>query len=175
MTARLSMLPGLTVYPSQGNFVYVRLPVGVDGAALRDRLLTGHGVLVRECGNKVGSSSRFLRLVVRPPQEVGQLVTALGQVLYGGPVHPVPVPAPPLAAAQAGAGAGTPVAGVPHGLQLVPASAPVPVQTPTPAQAQAPARMPAAAAAAVPVVGPMAMARGYTSSGTPAVDRLVSG
>ncbi|ORT53431.1 histidinol-phosphate transaminase [Streptomyces sp. CB03238] len=173
MTARLSMLPGLTVYPSQGNFVYVRLPVGVDGAALRDRLLTEHRVLVRECGNKVGSSSRFLRLVVRPPQEVRQLVPALEQVLYGGPVHPAPVPAPPLAAAQAGAGA--PVAGVPHGLQLVPASAPVLAPASAPAPAQMPAAARATATAAVPVVGPMAMARGYTSSGTAAVDRLVSG
>ncbi|MER7107181.1 pyridoxal phosphate-dependent aminotransferase [Streptomyces sp. NPDC000229] len=163
MTARLSALPGLTVYPSQGNFVYVRLPVGVDGVALRDRLLTEHAVLVRECGNKVGSSSRFLRLVVRPPQEVRHLVSALEQVLYGGSAQPAPMPVTPLSAPAV-----APVAGAPHGLQLVPASAPV----------LAPARAPmapAATAAAVPVVGPMAMARGYTSSGTAAVDRLVSG
>ncbi|GAA2438446.1 pyridoxal phosphate-dependent aminotransferase [Streptomyces lavendulocolor] len=196
MTACLSALPGLTVYPSQGNFVYVRLPVGVDGAVLRDRLFTEHSVLVRECGNKVGSSSRFLRLVVRPPHEVRQLVSALERVLYGGPAQPAPVAAPalpPLAAAAPGAGA-------PHGLQLVPASVPVmapPQLAPQPqvqVQVQAPAPMPVplpaqvpgqplvpapltagTSPAAVPVVGPMAMARGYTSSGTAAVDRLVSG
>ncbi|TDF47811.1 histidinol-phosphate aminotransferase family protein [Streptomyces sp. WAC05374] len=144
MLARLSLLPGLTVYPSQGNFVYVRLPLGVDGAALRDRLLTEHRILVRECGNKVGSSSRFLRLVVRPPQEVRELVAALERVLYGGPVRP----------------ASGPGEGGPQDLRLVPASLPAPA---------------AAVPAAVPVVGPMAMARGYTSSGTAAVDRLVSG
>ncbi|MFF8288621.1 pyridoxal phosphate-dependent aminotransferase [Streptomyces sp. NPDC016309] len=187
MTVRLSGLPGLTVYPSQGNFVYVRLPVGVDGAALRDRLLTEHSVLVRECGNKLGSSSRFLRLVVRPPEEVGRLVSALERVLYGGPVRPAPLPAPSLAAPPlpAPAVAGTPdggtplaVAGVPHGLQLVPASAPVLVPPPSRPAAAPPAAatVPAAPAApAAPAVGPMAMARGYTSSGTAAVDRLVSG
>ncbi|MEV3987557.1 histidinol-phosphate transaminase [Streptomyces sp. NPDC049837] len=159
MTARLSVLPGLTVYPSQGNFVYVRLPVGVDGAVLRDRLLTEHGVLVRECGNKVGSSSRFLRLVVRPPHEVRQLVAALEGVLYGGPVRPAPVP---------GAGGG------PQELQLVPASTPVPGAAAVTAAGAVPAAR-AAVTAAVPVAGPMAMARGYTSSGTAAVDRLVSG
>ncbi|MFC8917786.1 pyridoxal phosphate-dependent aminotransferase [Streptomyces sp. NPDC057116] len=145
MLARLSLLPGLTVYPSQGNFVYVRLPLGVDGAVLRDRLLAEHRILVRECGNKVGSSSRFLRLVVRPPHEVRELVAALERVLYGGPVRP----------------ASGPGEGGPQDLRLVPSSLPAPAAAPVPA--------------AVPVVGPMAMARGYTSSGTAAVDRLVSG
>ncbi|WP_442816435.1 pyridoxal phosphate-dependent aminotransferase [Streptomyces sp. NBC_01304] len=84
MLWHLARLPGLTVHPSQGNFLYVRLPEGVDGAALRDRLLTEHGVLVRECGNKIGSSSRYLRLVVRPQHEVQRLLAGLEQTLYGG-------------------------------------------------------------------------------------------
>ncbi|MFF9812374.1 pyridoxal phosphate-dependent aminotransferase [Streptomyces sp. NPDC014006] len=83
MTAALSALPGLTVYPSQANFLFVRLPVGAEGTVVRDRLLTGHRVLVRECGNKIGSSSRFLRLVVRPEADVRRLVSGLEQVLYG--------------------------------------------------------------------------------------------
>ncbi|GAA4794826.1 histidinol-phosphate transaminase [Streptomyces ziwulingensis] len=83
MASRLSALPGLTVYPSQGNFLFVRLPVGAEGTVVRDRLLTEHRVLVRECGNKIGSSSRFLRLVVRPQADVHRLVSGLDQVLYG--------------------------------------------------------------------------------------------
>ncbi len=182
MAARLSALPGLTVYPSQGNFLYVRLPVGVDGAALRDRLLTEHAVLVRECGNKVGSSSRFLRLVVRPPHDVGQLIGALERTLYGDPARPAPAPlAAPAEALRA------PGPGAPHGLEPVPASAPVPASrrlpeqtrpltpahTRTRAQAMAPA--PVRPRSAAPAAEPMAMARGYTSSGTAAVGRLVSG
>ncbi len=31
MASHLSALPGLTVYPSQGNFLFVRLPVGAEG------------------------------------------------------------------------------------------------------------------------------------------------
>ncbi|MET9826644.1 histidinol-phosphate transaminase [Streptomyces sp. NPDC006349] len=83
MTGRLASLPGLTVYPSQGNFLFVRLPVGAEGTSVRDRMLTEHRVLVRECGNKIGSSSRFLRLVVRPEADVRRLVSGLEQVLYG--------------------------------------------------------------------------------------------
>ncbi|MFI8093634.1 pyridoxal phosphate-dependent aminotransferase [Streptomyces sp. NPDC086080] len=83
MSGQLSSLPGLTVYPSQGNFLFVRLPVGAEGTVVRDRMLTEHRILVRECGNKIGSSSRFLRLVVRPQVDVRRLVTGLEQVLYG--------------------------------------------------------------------------------------------
>ncbi|MFF7734774.1 aminotransferase class I/II-fold pyridoxal phosphate-dependent enzyme [Streptomyces sp. NPDC007984] len=83
MAGQLSALPGLTVYPSQGNFLFVRLPVGAEGTVVRDRMLTEHRILVRECGNKIGSSSRFLRLVVRPQVDVRRLVSGLEQVLYG--------------------------------------------------------------------------------------------
>ncbi|MFD5544814.1 pyridoxal phosphate-dependent aminotransferase, partial [Streptomyces sp. NPDC127079] len=83
MASQLSALPGLTVYPSQGNFLFVRLPVGAEGTVVRDRMLTEHRILVRECGNKIGSSSRFLRLVVRPEVDVRRLVSAMEQVLFG--------------------------------------------------------------------------------------------
>ncbi|WP_078491802.1 pyridoxal phosphate-dependent aminotransferase [Streptomyces yerevanensis] len=83
MARQLSQLPGLTVYPSQGNFLFVRLPVGAEGTVVRDQLLTEHRILVRECGNKIGSSSRFLRLVVRPQVDVRRLVSGLESVLYG--------------------------------------------------------------------------------------------
>ncbi|MFH9398612.1 pyridoxal phosphate-dependent aminotransferase [Streptomyces sp. NPDC017638] len=82
MTARLSALPGLTVYPSQAGFLLVRLPVGAEGTVVRDRMLTEHRVLVRECGDKIGSSSRFLRLAVRPQADVRRLVSGLERVLY---------------------------------------------------------------------------------------------
>ncbi|MFE0628329.1 pyridoxal phosphate-dependent aminotransferase [Streptomyces sp. NPDC058864] len=98
MTWQLAALPGLTVYPSQGNFVFVKLPDGVDGAVLRDRLLAEHGVLVRECGNKLGSSSRFMRLVVRPQADVQRLLTGLSTVLYGSTWYAAPAPAPGAAA-----------------------------------------------------------------------------
>ncbi|WP_432251283.1 aminotransferase class I/II-fold pyridoxal phosphate-dependent enzyme [Streptomyces sp. HNM1019] len=83
MTTQLAGLPGMTVYPSQGNFVFVKLPAGTDGGWVRDQLLSQHGVLVRECGNKLGSSSQFMRLVVRSQPDVQRLLTGLSTVLYG--------------------------------------------------------------------------------------------
>ncbi|QKV96810.1 histidinol-phosphate aminotransferase family protein [Streptomyces sp. NA02950] len=83
MTTQLAGLPGMTVYPSQGNFVFVKLPAGLDGSWVRDQLLSQHGVLVRECGNKLGSSSQFMRLVVRSQPDVQRLLTGLSTVMYG--------------------------------------------------------------------------------------------
>jgi threonine-phosphate decarboxylase len=77
MTRRLSEVAGLTVYPSKANFLFVELPEGVPGRALRDRLLKRHGLLVRECSNKLGSSEQYLRLAVQCRAAVDALVPAL--------------------------------------------------------------------------------------------------
>lgn len=98
MYEQLSQLPGLTVFPSQGNFLMIKLPDGRDGAELRDYLLSEFGVYVRECGNKLGSSSQFLRLVVRPQPDVQRLLNGLFAYLYG--VETLNPPAQPQHTAQ---------------------------------------------------------------------------
>ncbi|GAA3041072.1 histidinol-phosphate transaminase [Streptosporangium longisporum] len=96
MHYQLTRVPGLTVFPSQGNFLLVRLPMGRDGVTLRDRLLDEHGLFVRECGNKLGMTGQFVRLAVRPEGDVRRLVSGLYAVLYeSGDRTPVPVPLPP--------------------------------------------------------------------------------
>jgi hypothetical protein len=170
MAGQLAQLPGLTVYPSQGNFLFVRLPVGAEGTVVRDRLLTEHRILVRECGNKIGSSSRFLRLVVRPQVDVRRLVSGLEQVLYGtrrGAAVPElgtgtsyssgTAAVDRLVSATNGAGiAGLAAqAGAWPGPAPVPAPAPVPVQVPAPAAAQAfPPQAPPAYPAQTPAMYP---------------------
>ena len=77
MVESLAQIPGLTVFPSQANFLLVKLPPGWDGVELRDYLMTRHGVFVRECGNKLGITSQFLRLVVRPDDAVTELVEGM--------------------------------------------------------------------------------------------------
>jgi histidinol-phosphate/aromatic aminotransferase/cobyric acid decarboxylase-like protein len=69
-------IEGLRVYASRASFVYCRA-TDVDGAALRDRLLCAHGCLVRQCGNKVGSDARHLRIAARPRAELELLTAAL--------------------------------------------------------------------------------------------------
>ncbi|MFJ4691499.1 pyridoxal phosphate-dependent aminotransferase [Streptomyces sp. NPDC088766] len=151
MASQLSALPGLTVYPSQGNFLFVRLPVGAEGTVVRDRLLTEHRILVRECGNKIGSSSRFLRLVVRPQVDVRRLVSGLEQVLYGtrrGAAVPELGNGTGYSSGTAavdrlvGATNGAGLQGLAAQAQALGGGAPMPLPTPTPTPAPAPAPQP---------------------------------
>ena len=77
MLARLQSIEGLEVYPSKANFIFGRLLAPGSGPALRTRLLEEHGILIRECGNKVGSDTDHLRFAVLPPPAVDRLVDAL--------------------------------------------------------------------------------------------------
>lgn len=81
MTERLATVQGLTVYPSKANFLFIELPDGAPGKALRDRLLENHGVMVRECSNKIGSSEQYLRVAVQGRAAVDVLVSALQEEL----------------------------------------------------------------------------------------------
>jgi histidinol-phosphate/aromatic aminotransferase/cobyric acid decarboxylase-like protein len=77
MGMELARQPELTVYSSQANFLLVKLAAGMDGMALRDYLLSRHQVFIRECGNKLGMSSQFVRFVVRPEQDVHRLIAGI--------------------------------------------------------------------------------------------------
>jgi len=81
MQQRLAELPTLTVYPSNANFLFVELPDYIRGRTLRDQLLREHGIMIRECSNKIGSSEQYLRLAVQPPAAVDRLIVALRQEL----------------------------------------------------------------------------------------------
>lgn len=82
MGSRLRETPALMVYPSQANFLFVELPEGISGRTLRDRLLECHGVMVRECSNKIGSSEQYIRLAVQTRAAVDVLVPALHAELW---------------------------------------------------------------------------------------------
>ena len=77
MQQQLERIPGLRVFPSRANFLYVELPSDVSGRKLRDRLLEQYGLMVRECSNKIGSSERYLRLAVQTQEAVDLLAQAL--------------------------------------------------------------------------------------------------
>jgi histidinol-phosphate/aromatic aminotransferase/cobyric acid decarboxylase-like protein len=81
MLNELQRIPGMQVFPSQGNFILVKLPPEIDGPRLRDYMLSRHGVLIRECGNKLGITSQFVRLVVRPRADVERLLAGFRSYL----------------------------------------------------------------------------------------------
>ncbi len=81
LATRLQEVPMLKSYSSAANFILCRLDDRIHGVTLRDQLLYRHGFFVRECGNKVGSSSQFLRIAVRPKADSDGIVDALKQLL----------------------------------------------------------------------------------------------
>ena len=82
MMKQLERIPGLRVFPSKANFLYVELlSKEMSGRQLRDRLLEEYGLMVRECSNKIGSSERYLRLAVQTRDAVDLLVQALSREL----------------------------------------------------------------------------------------------
>ena len=95
MVRALHGVRNLRTFPSHANYVCVELPRDVSGRALRDALLDEHGLLVRECGNKLGSSERYLRLAVNLPPENARLVAALASLPEREP-GPAPVDAPTI-------------------------------------------------------------------------------
>ncbi|MBF6620232.1 MAG: bifunctional adenosylcobinamide kinase/adenosylcobinamide-phosphate guanylyltransferase [Patulibacter sp.] len=77
LTARLQQLAGVQVWPSQANFVLVRVPDGVDAVAGLHR----HGIAVRPCGSFVGLDDRHIRVTVRVPALHARLTVALADVI----------------------------------------------------------------------------------------------
>jgi threonine-phosphate decarboxylase len=80
---RLRSIKGLTTYRSAANFLYCELTGrgGPSGPALRTRLLQEHGILARECGNKLGSTQDHLRFAVLPRGPSERLAKALEECL----------------------------------------------------------------------------------------------
>ena len=74
MHDELCRVPGLRVFPTSTNFVFVKLPDKWSGPGLRDYLVAEHGCLIRETGNKLGATSQYVRLVVRPADDVARLI-----------------------------------------------------------------------------------------------------
>jgi threonine-phosphate decarboxylase len=77
MKERFAELPELKVYPSKANFLFVELPAGVSGRKLRNALLDRHGLMVRECSNKIGCSEQYLRVAVQRPFATDALMAGL--------------------------------------------------------------------------------------------------
>jgi len=83
--SRLSQCDGIQVFPSYANFLYVKVEAPLSGKEIRNQLIARHGCFIRECGNKVGSSSQFLRIAVNPREKSDLLVNAFNEVMSDGP------------------------------------------------------------------------------------------
>jgi len=77
----LEGIGGLRVFPSETNFLLVKiLKEGVTSTALREKLAT-MGILIRDCSTFVGLDDSFFRVTVRSADENAKLIAAMKKIL----------------------------------------------------------------------------------------------
>ncbi|HGS6999711.1 TPA: threonine-phosphate decarboxylase, partial [Klebsiella pneumoniae] len=74
-------LPGLTVYPGQANYLFLR--ADIPGIDLQYALLQQH-ILIRSCANYPGLGAGYFRVAIRSAQENQRLLAALAKILPVG-------------------------------------------------------------------------------------------
>lgn len=72
---------GLTVFPSQANYLLVRLEQPGQSAAALDAALRPQGLLIRDCASFAPLDGRYLRLAVRSAADNQRLLAALAEQL----------------------------------------------------------------------------------------------
>lgn len=78
LTAGLAAIPGLTVLPSQANFLLVHCDRSV--LPLQERLLKEYQILIRDCLSFVELGDRWFRVAVRSDRDNQRLVQAIAAV-----------------------------------------------------------------------------------------------
>ena len=76
----LSKIRGFEVYPSQANFILVKVNSKVNPRGLLTRLLVDHGILIKELTTKTNGKN-YLRIAVRKKQDNDRLLAALKEIL----------------------------------------------------------------------------------------------
>ncbi|MFP5209475.1 MAG: pyridoxal phosphate-dependent aminotransferase [Acidobacteriota bacterium] len=72
---------GLTVYPSQANFLFFRLSNARRNRNVWERLILKHGIVVRNCAMFEGLDEMYFRVAVRSREDNQRFVRALYAVL----------------------------------------------------------------------------------------------
>ena len=77
----LCAIPQLKVFPTRSNFILFKLLGPQDSTTVRDELLQRHGFYVRDCKNKRGLGSKFIRVGAHIEENNARLVAALREIL----------------------------------------------------------------------------------------------
>ena len=79
----LQLIPGMTVYKPDANYIFCRLPDhGLSGPAITEKLFVEHNIYIKHCqGKTMLESDRYLRIASRTQAENSRLVTALANLI----------------------------------------------------------------------------------------------
>jgi L-threonine-O-3-phosphate decarboxylase/precorrin-6x reductase len=75
----LKRLTGVTIFPSNTNFILIKLPDTITGLQIFDKLVK-NGIVIRQCSNFTGLSDQFIRIAVRTTLENQLLIDNLQAV-----------------------------------------------------------------------------------------------
>lgn len=84
----LEGIPGVTPYPTQGNYVLCELSASMTGHQAGTLLLEQHGILISDRGNKSGLGPNFIRIASRTEEENQRVVTALRAIFMATEAEP---------------------------------------------------------------------------------------
>lgn len=73
----LKEIPHIDVYPTGANFVLFKIRNGMTATQLQARLLSEHGMYVRDCSNKLGMDAFHIRVASQGREKDTRLVKAL--------------------------------------------------------------------------------------------------
>lgn len=73
----LKEIPHIDVYPTGANFVLFKIRNGMTATQLQARLLSEHGMYVRDCSNKLGMDAFHIRVASQGREKDARLVKAL--------------------------------------------------------------------------------------------------
>ncbi len=89
LQAGLEETPGLKPCPSEANFILCEVAKPANAESLQRNLLE-MGILIRSCAKTLGLGPQWVRLAVRPEDEIRQLLEALPHALKGTrPAKPI--------------------------------------------------------------------------------------
>ncbi len=73
----LSKIPGIKVYPSQANYIMLKIQNGKTARYVTERLLADYDVFIKDLSPKAGFEGEYIRVAVKRPEENNQLINAL--------------------------------------------------------------------------------------------------
>lgn len=73
----MKTIPGIDVYSTGANFILFKVCNGMTATDLQTRLLTEHGMYVRDCSNKQGMDAYHIRVASQGREKDAHLVAAL--------------------------------------------------------------------------------------------------
>lgn len=75
---------GIRLYPSEANFLLLRLPESISRQQLWERMIRKHHIVLRNCANYEGLSNSHLRVAVRTNADNERLIEALAYEVKHG-------------------------------------------------------------------------------------------